>query len=240
MRTAILTLALCLSPALASESVRGAKWVASANGHALFQGDKQVGFLDASGDYWPILGPGRWGEKDVPPLPPPAAFRKAAGQDFGLDPAKVKDAPAWSVNGRPVSKFEAIAAIEAGVPDDSTLPRLTFVSADPAARKRFRDDVAGSPALAAWRGSLLVQDYAPGDWAVAARGLAEGVTLQAPDGAVVAQSKTYEGADWLDRLLRREPSPSPSLPQAPFGLTWPVVILGGLAAFLLFRKDATK
>jgi hypothetical protein len=98
-------------------------------------------------------------------------------------------------------------------------------------RKQCRADLASSPALAAWKGKILVQDYAPDAWVVRLRGLAEGITIQSPDGKAIAYAKTYDGPDALVKLLTNQPTVSP-----PFGMSWLTIGLIGIAAYFILKK----
>lgn len=154
------------------------------------------------------------------------------------------------IDGRRVTPDEARRALLAadGIDDDSGLLRVTVIGSETACRP-VRDDFARHPALAPWRGRLVVQEYRPDHWAVQGIGLtAPGepriVVQSAPDPegrAVVlhAQPDYAGGAEALAGALRavdpsyepaRDPDRRPR-PDPPGDFPWQTVA-GGAAAGL--------
>jgi hypothetical protein len=227
MRILILILALTISSGVASANP---VWYPTKSGDyfALYDEGKLIGWLNKrTGEYNPRLENGTDGPSTVPPISPPAEFRPltAVGNN-GVDLSKIRNGPAFTKNGREISRKEAADALT----DDSKLIRLTVVGSE-SMRKQCRADLASSPALAAWKGKILVQDYAPDAWVVRLRGLAEGITIQSPDGKAIAYAKTYDGPDALVKLLTNQPTVSP-----PFGMSWLTIGLIGIAAYFILKK----
>lgn len=217
------------------------KWwsIVNSDGRLLYAGAQIVGKLNSDGAYYPHVNGAFVSEPDVPPIPPPQEFLTGKFNQ-GVDAPKTKASKyAYAIDGVPATREDAFRAIGGGggLVDDSGMQRLTLVG-DNVVRAKFKSDWANSPVLASWRDKVLVQDYGPGDWPVAVRGLKPGLTLHSPDGTILASAPAYESPELLDRLLKRNPLlPSfPTIPPAPFGLTWPVAGCMAAVAYLLLRK----
>lgn len=169
----------------------------------LFRGNQQLGtwYPDSRG-YRELRSDGTWSVPGDPPIPLPAGTI----MNFGLDAGRVSVESRYSLNGKPVSRGEAFAAF-GNLSDDSGKLRLTIVG-DEVLRQRVLTDLANHRGLKEWRDRLLVQDYAPDNWAVANVGFAPGITLQPPADAsgkapVLFRLANYEGPDVLTGAIRK-------------------------------------
>lgn len=183
---------------------------------------------------WPGVGWG-WVHRDLVKDAPAAAKPEPAAPVVvgtadpfpgGVDPAKLDGTQeTYAVNGVPVPKVEAIAAL---LSDDSGKWNLTAVG-DPAFLDRVRKDVSALPADV--RGKLHCHAFAPDAWQVAQFRLDPGVTLRKPAvgrvGADVGHvAAAAYGADTLANLFElpggpverpRQPKPGPKVEPAPPG-----------------------
>jgi hypothetical protein len=170
-----------------------------------------------------------------------------------------------SLNGRPITKDRAIAALGAPVPADAHLVRVTVIG-PPEKRARVLQDLTSSPELAALRSQFLVHEYAPEEWPLQC-GFRYGgdvtVYCQSPDGKVLHRQDDYkDGIKGLvlaipqalrvanpnydpskDPDLRAPvaPQPAPSPPDDPWALFKKnplLVAVGAILAYLLFRKKS--
>jgi hypothetical protein len=201
---------------------------------------------------------GAWSEPVTPPWEEKENAGKADAQTnppvfFGVDPEKISPDEHYRIGDREVSKREAIEQLGAPagqIPNDAANLRLTVIGADED-RRRVLDDLAKSLALAPWKDKLVVQDYAPADWAVAGVGFVTSgkptLYLQQPDGKVLLRLDQYEGPDALAEALRKadpnyrpdqDPNgkPKPPPPDAPGGLPAHYYWMAGAALLLLLRK----
>lgn len=243
----------------------------------LYRNSRPIGAWDkAKGHYraWYAIGK-RWGKaQDAPPVPLPDGHAPEKVY-FGVDKDKLSSDEKVTIKGKPISLAEAKEILESSANckagelcDDSKKGHLTVVSADPAMRKRVLDDLASAPALAAYKPSLRVQAYDPGDKIAKAllapfkleqdaRFLKSGVAVlvQGPENPAEGKSRvypiySYTGPDELAKSLRnidpnydpnknKEPAP----PAAPLGLpSWPPIVWIGAAGagFLLLKKGGHK
>lgn len=178
-----------------------------------------------------------WRFKEPRPAEPPT----------GVVSDKIHLHPAYTLNGREVSKDQAHAALgSTSLADDSDRWHLSAVG-DASFLQRFRADVEKLPA--AIRAKLLVQAYLPAAWQAVQFQLPAGVVLRKPTvGRVSSNVGTIAAAEYssqrLDDLLgdaagpapRPKPpgpndTPSPAAPSIPW--KW---IVGGVALFLFTRK----
>lgn len=150
----------------------------------------------------PRIAPATFEAGVSPDTPGPAESRGVAGGLEWTPPATER----FTLSGREVSREQALAALQDGLPDDSALPRLTAVGVD---RSRLLADLGP---LAA---GLRIQVYRGGEWAVsAARGFGPGVVVQDAAGAVLYRRADYDAPELL-RRLKGEPDPAPVTPDAP-------------------------
>lgn len=121
----------------------------------------------------PDTGRPGWVVTDAP------AAAAAAADPFpgGVDSGKLADRSAYWLNGKAVTKAQALEAMQ--LTDDSDRWNLSVVG-DGLLVEKVRRDVQQLPA--AVRGRLHVQTYAPGSWQASQFRLDPGVTLRAPDG----------------------------------------------------------
>lgn len=184
-------------------SLAGYSWEDDGEGGAYLwdQSGKQAGYLWSDGSFQPRYGPKRYGPQTEPPIPRPSWVRR----NFGVLEHKIDPTPRWILNGRDVSQSTAIGAIEAGVPDDRSKPRVVVVGAE-ADRKRVLADFDSHSGLSAFKGKVLVQAYAPDD--PLNKGLkypvgSPTIAVIRADGAVLARNKSgkYEGPDHLAQSL---------------------------------------
>lgn len=171
---------------------------------------------------------------------------------FGVDAAKLKDRPARILRGgKEITREQAFQLLgDKEVPDDRSLLRVTVIGPD-AERGQVVADLAGHPALASYKGRLLVQDYAPDHWSVARAGFkTDGhptVYVQAPDGTVLHRQDTYQGPAQLAEAIRKadpsyDPSKDPDATKPAIGLpdlskipTW-VWVAGAVGLYMFLQK----
>ena len=192
-------------------------------------------------DRWRGTG-GGWAVVLLNPGPPPIPVNRVAPNpstsehpliiqgdepNFGLDLGRIDAAAKYQLNGREITRDQALTAL-GELPDDSNRLRLTIVG-DAAFRERVRADLASHPALLALKDRLLTQDYPPDHWAVADVGFAGGLTLQPPAGKdgkapVLWRMTQYPGPDALAGAIRkadplyqpsRDPDPTKTDPAKP-------------------------
>jgi hypothetical protein len=204
---------------------------------------------------------GTWSEPVTPPWEEEQARagKRVAQVDppvfFGVDPDKISPCERYRLGDKEVSKGEAIQQLGAPsgqIPNDAANLRLTVIGAEED-RRRLLDDLAKSPTLALWRDKLVVQDYAPTDWAVAGVGFVTSgkptLYLQQPDGKVLLRLDQYDGPEALAEALRKadpnyrpdqDPNgkPKPQPPDASGGpvVPAPVYWVGGAVLLLLLLK----
>lgn len=184
-------------------------WHESGKGMILRKDGKQVGYLEA-GKYFPLGADWRFGDSCEPPVPAPCSFRDGM-VCYGVFPHKVAQESGYRVNGKDVGQQEAFRALgdrKDGLADDTAKLRLTVVLPDEVARQRILQDVRTHPAFSDLRGKLLVQEYAPTEWATSQVGIPPGVLLQTPPdregrGKVLLLLKDYPGPDRLAEYVRR-------------------------------------
>lgn len=181
----------------------------------LFQDGKHIADYDWEKDEFHYLG--------KPPQAPPWGKRPVAPaaekvQNFGVDLSGLHQGQYYTIGGRQCTRQQAWEAIEKGgqLADDSGKLRLTVIGPE-ANRKQVLTDLEMSPALAPWKGKLLVQSYAPEHWAVARVGFVTGgqptIYLQQPEGKVLHRQDSYEGgAEALAEAIRKaDPNYKPEL-----------------------------
>lgn len=160
-----------------------------------------------------------WAVKDVPPAARPAEAAPAADPfPGGVDSGKLADKSAYWLNGRAVTKAEAIEAMQ--LTDDTDRWNLSVVG-DGLFQARVRKDVEGLPTGVRTR--LHVQTYAPEGWQAAQFRLRPGVTLREPDGkdgdrrsrTVAHVPEANYGPDVLASLMSLPGGPDPRPAPAP-------------------------
>jgi hypothetical protein len=200
-------------------------------------------------------GVGKWGKfgDRIADLPASYQGKTTASLNYGVLPEMKKDYPAYTYNGMGVSKSQVVAAITAGLADDSKSPSLVIIDEHKEDRDRVRKDLDSNPSLAPWRGKLRIQDYPPDHWAVKGVGHATNgnptICLQAAAdsegrGVVMHQQFDYDGAEGLANALRRadpnyNPAATPDLrggspTQDPNIMLW---IAGVIAVLFILKKD---
>lgn len=109
---------------------------------------------------------GRCPLPDVSIQAPTEAAREAM-ENFGIDTRHLAHVERCWLNGKSITIEEGrrILGDDSQLPDDLNLPRLTVIGAA-SERERVLADLDGNPSLAAWKGKLVVQGYAPDHWAV--------------------------------------------------------------------------
>lgn len=173
---------------------------------------------------------------------------------FGVEADKIKSGTR-TLNGKPVTRLEAMAAIcDATLPNDTEMPYLTVIGSE-AERKHVLGDMATSPALAPFRSRWRMQEYSPSEWPVQGVGFhTEGtpvIYLQKADGVVMHRQDSYDGPEKLAVALRKadpsyDPKKDPDLTKpAPLNdvmASVPPVAWGGLAAIggILFLGSRKK
>jgi hypothetical protein len=154
----------------------------------------------------------------------------------------------YQMNGVKSCKLHSTEAIKGKLIDDSKRLRLTIIGAE-AERKKVREDLASNVALTPLLDHLLVQDYAPTDWAVQCGFKTDGkptIYLQAPDGKVLHRADAYAGPDNLASAIRKadesyRPDADPDLTGRRRGYflmfgPWTLAALALLAVYILIPK----
>lgn len=180
----------------------------------LTNGGAKLGMFQAGG-WYPAIGTDTYaGEAaGTPPIAPPAAAERAElfERNYGIDRSKLRENPAWSINGVEVAREQAMQAM---LSDDSGRWHLTIVGDDDTSRRAAIAAIASLPG----RDRVHVQGYRTADWAVAARKLQPGITLQKPrvqGGAQVYHAGEISPATAGEALKRSDPSWKPDAPPAP-------------------------
>lgn len=180
--------------------------------------------------------------------------------NYGLDCAKIGETTHYRLNGRDITRDEAMRAMDQ-LPDDRQRLRLTIVG-EASIREQVKRDWQAHPALQALKDRVLVQDYPPEHWAVADVGFAPGLTLQTPPGSdgkarVIWRMPQYAGPDVLAGAIRKaDPLYQPSKDADPSkadttktdsNIAWdwlsgqsPLWMLIGLVAIMLGRQFGLK
>lgn len=173
-------------------------------------------------------------------------------KNFGLQREKLHKGPRYSINGKPVPRDRVIEKLKEngreGPPltDDSAKLPITLVGDG---RDAVAKDIREHAAFAAIRDQLLLQSYAPDNWAVNRYGFkTDGkptIYVQDRDGRVLLRRDDYSGGPELlarqvadvtqhARLRRKDPDydgkrdPDGRRPVLPAGLPvpWPVAVVG--------------
>jgi len=181
--------------------------------------------------------------------------------NFGVQLGKLKAEPKYRLNGKEISREQAIAAVAGDqIPDDVGLVRLTLIGSKED-RQRVLADLDSHPGLKALKAGLLVQSYDADDPRVSKRGFVTtgkpSIYLSAPDGKVLARNLDgeYQGPDALayavgevignpyspdaDKPLPKKPEPAPiAIPKTLSDVpTW-AWIAGAAAVFLFLQRKS--
>lgn len=234
---------------------------------AIFRGNVQIAgyFPDHNPTYRPLDVAGKWMAWQNPPWVKEELIGEPI-QNFGVDRAKLSDRPdcdLYSINGKSASIHEVSARlgqpVGGPIPDDAGLLRLTVICQD-TDRKKVIADLAAHPALAGLKGKLVVQDYQQTDWEMRPGFVRVGrpsIYLQAASGKVLHRQDEYRGPELLAQAvmaaLRKavpnydpqkdpdlnaaKPVPAPSPDGSPGSFPWPIIILIGGLALLVFAKS---
>lgn len=155
-----------------------------------------------------------WSEPCNPPASPPCPHRPIESftaqvppdKDFGMG-WRAGGEECYYVNGRKVSRRQAIEAIEAeSLTDDSNLRRVTVIGPD-ADRKQVIDALNTAPELQPFKGQLVVQSYAPDHWAIVDSNFKRDgkptVYIQSRTGKVLHRQDEWRGAAKFAEALKR-------------------------------------
>lgn len=183
--------------------------------------------------------------------------------NFGVDVDKLRpvERPRYVVNGREVSREEALAAADGKLEDDSVKWRLTFIGPD-----QFRAQVYEAySALPAgpFTQNVLLSGYQATDWQIKRfeldvsekfKGSGKALIFQAPGGKVVHIQYDFKPADMVLLAANFDPNKVPDLrtpAKVDFAAIWKwvtegrdfswlppwwAILLGGIGVFLFFRK----
>jgi hypothetical protein len=195
----ILSLALCQTP----DAYSWAKCSAP-DQLALYKGERQVGVYDLRKKLYYPLKDRKLGAPE--PCPSPLPGEEPVESNYGVDSGKIDKGKRYSKNGKECSRKEALDSVSANVPDDRNLLRLTVIGSDES-RKKVLSDLESSQALGQYKGKLLVQDYAPTDWAVKEAGFvttgSPSIYLQHPSGKVLHRQDDYSSPEQLAEAIRK-------------------------------------
>lgn len=243
------------------------------DGKAIYRGSEQIGWKTADGKFYRLLGPGKLADE---PSDEPCACgcgieKPCKCKDTGIPcketcrcvlvasecslptgvvPEKIRP-NVTQINGREVSKHEAISAIEAGIdPNDVNKNRVTVIG-DENDCKKVLEAFASDPLLAPFRDKILLQAYPPSNFAVQGLGFLAGgspaIYIQSPTGQVLHRQLEWRGAEKMASALRKadrtyDVTKDPDLNKPaglPFNLEPKHLLLVGagvLVAYLLMRK----
>ncbi|MBY0523415.1 MAG: hypothetical protein K2R98_08445 [Gemmataceae bacterium] len=156
-----------------------------------------------------------WGKACSPPWE--ARPAKSEIPNFGIDVDKMRAVQPAATDAKYIvsaggksatTDRDTVLRILGGeIPDDANKLRLTVIGSD-ADRKAVIGDLAGNPLLAPYKDRMLVQAYAPDNWAVKDAGFhlagKPTIYLQAADGKVLHRQDDYaDGADGLAKAIRK-------------------------------------
>jgi hypothetical protein len=214
---------------------------------SLWRQGRQLGnYRFSTGEYYPLLAPGRWGDAGKPPHPPPVPVEPDGTLNFGLELGKMPSTGKHLLNGKEVTKEAILEAL--GTPqllDDSKWLCLTIIGPD-AARRQVLNDLRSAPPLAAWRDRIKVRDYPPDHWAVRDAGFKGNgrptIYCQAADGKVLHRQDDYRGPEALAEVLRKadpgyRPENDPDLNKTQTNVPPVVWLAGAVLVFLLLKGD---
>jgi hypothetical protein len=178
----------------------------------------------------------------APPTPPAPEALDRFRDNYGVDPSQIHDFPSYSISGVECDRKQALDAL--ALSDDSSRYHLTIVTDDEAVKRSAITAAATLPG----RDRVHLQCYRSSDWAVAARALAPGLTLQKPratGGTVVLQNAEVTPETVNEAIARTDPNWKPKAPLAP-GPPGPVVTINpyllvfailAIAAWVYFKRS---
>ena len=171
---------------------------------------QQVGLW--TGIYYTTFDPVKrtYGSVGLPPWAPEAKVDETTRPkipNFGVTVDKIAGSPEYSVNGRPCTRSEAMAATDE-IPDESKLFRVVAVGA-----KDFLDKVSGDWETAkSLHSAALLQCYEPEYWWAKENNLPAGsLTVCDPTGKAVHFQQGYDLGDWKLFGGAFDPSKTPDL-----------------------------
>lgn len=212
----------------------------------LFVDGRQRGGYDWSADVWRDFDGQTWG----PPRHFRPSFTVPPTSNFGVMREQLAEVERFSINGQVVTE-SPFASPDVWVPDDSLLLRLTIIGAPPE-RDIVLADLRENRELAELCRDMLVQSYAPTDWAVAQAGFvttgSPTIYLQTADGRVLHRQDEYHGPERLAAALRRarpdyDPNKDPNFDRRIVTFAWPNwplplwFALGFAILWFLFRRS---
>jgi len=213
----------------------------------LFADGTQVGsWSPAKDEYRPFLGGSDFGAATDCPAAKPGgrcsclcadcACRRSAppaGTNFGVDRSKIDTQHEhYRIGGREVPRRKAVEALSPPVGrsgpqvplvDDSQANSLTVIGSAAACKTALAD--LDQPQFAAWKKTLLVQEYRPEEWVVARAGFVTSgdptLYLERPTGEVLCRVDAYEGTRSFEAVRKADPNyqpekdPTPAKPKPP-------------------------
>jgi hypothetical protein len=122
-------------------------WQARPNRRYLFVGNKLIGYYDTEkGFYYRAIGED-YSEPETAPVSPITGDVERLS--FGVQSDKMGRGESYSLNGKPISRAQAIEAIEGDnsqIPDDEAQPSVTVIARDKAVRAQAKKDFDSRPA----------------------------------------------------------------------------------------------
>lgn len=258
----------CVAVAMPQAQRTTHEWVAvpsRSDEFALMRDGRQIGsYSQNRGLYRPYdRRTDSWGEPCDPPIAapvrkvddPPMIEQHPESTNFGIDLSKLSTGrEVVTISGREVTLADGLRAVGkpgGTIPDDSKKPWIVYVG-DPATCRKVEADMAGDPALSAYKDKFRLQCYPPDDpmtkdrdgkvmydpgvWIVGADRKVMGRMPTYSTAAVFAEGLRRLGPDWDPAKvpdLSKPADPLPSLPNLTKVPAWQVG--AGLAgAGLLF------
>jgi hypothetical protein len=214
-----------MPPMTKGTSIPGGHWVAheeDAACYGYFVGGVQVAYYDSDLDLYRTYDAATegFGPEQIPPWGRRMKAEPRDGFNFGNDYKKnAKPAgdekPKYRIQGKPVSREEAVETIQTGkIPDDSGKLRVTVIGAQ-TERDRVSGDLMTSPSFKDLRADLVCKFYPANAWEVSKGFFTAGhptIYGQYPDGKVFHRQDDYEGgAEALaDAIRQADPNYDPA------------------------------
>lgn len=245
------------------------------DGRAIYRGSEQIGWKTSDGRFYRLIAPGKLADEpsDEPCACGCGVEKPCKCKDTGIPckdtcrcvlveaqevslptgvvPEKIRP-NVTQINGREVTKREALTAIESGIdPNDVNKLRVTVIGDDAACEpvtKAFNSD----PVLVPFRDKILYQAYHPSNFAIQGLGFQSAgnpaIYVQDPQGKVLHRQLDWRGAEQMATAIRKadknyDPTKDPDLNKPiglPFNLEPKHLILAGagaLVVYLLMRKQ---